>query len=55
MLWGELLGCTDRDAIVQNYMVGLGGGDVRPQHLVEILDDILDRTVSGPPVFKEVG
>jgi len=55
VLWGELLGCTDHDSIVQNYMTGLGGGDIRPRHLVEIFDDVLARDEAGAPVFKEVG
>jgi len=40
---------------VQGYMVGVGGGDVRPQHIGEILDDLGGRTEAGAPVFKEVG
>ena len=55
VLWGELLGCTDRDSVVQNYLVGLGGGDIRPRHLVEVFDDVLARESAGAPVFKEVG
>ena len=55
VLWGELMVCADRGSIIQNYMVGLGGGDVRPQHLVEVFEDVLTRDVAGPPVFKEVG
>ncbi len=36
-------------------MTGLGGGDIRPRHLVEIFDDVLARDEAGAPVFKEVG
>ena len=55
VLWGELMVCADRSSIVQNYMVGLGGGDVRPVHLVEVFEDALAREVAAPPIFKEVG
>lgn len=55
ILWSEVRGLAPRDALVQSYMIGLGGGDVRPQHLGEILDDIGARREAGPPVIKEVG
>ncbi|MDP6838088.1 MAG: pyruvate ferredoxin oxidoreductase, partial [Planctomycetota bacterium] len=32
VLWSEVRGCAPR-ALVQGYMLGLGGGDVRPQHI----------------------
>ena len=55
VLWGELLGCTDHDSIVQSYLTGLGGGDIRPHHLVEIVEDVIARDEAGAPCFKEVG
>jgi len=36
-------------------MIGVGGGDVRPHHLVEVLEDLRARDAAGAPVFKEVG
>ncbi|MCC6740445.1 MAG: pyruvate ferredoxin oxidoreductase [Planctomycetia bacterium] len=55
ILWAEMRALAGRDAVVQNYMVGLGGGDIRPIHVRQILDDLLAREKSGAPVFKEVG
>lgn len=54
VLWGELRGCGDRDAVVQNYIVGLGGGDIRPEHIGELIDDLAGRDRAGKPFFKEV-
>lgn len=54
ILWGELRGCLDRGVVTQNYIVGLGGGDVRPEHIVEMFDDLAARQRSGKPVFREV-
>jgi pyruvate/2-oxoacid:ferredoxin oxidoreductase alpha subunit len=54
VLWGELRGCVDRNTVVQNYIVGLGGGDIRPEHVGELIDDLAARDKSGKPVFKEV-
>ncbi len=42
------------DTIVQDYLVGLGGGDVTPEALDEIVEDLLQRECSGDPVWKEV-
>ena len=33
VLWSETRGLADPGAVVQNYMAGLGGGDVRPEHI----------------------
>ncbi len=54
ILWSELRALTGSEAIVQNYMLGLGGGDVRPEHLEQVLEDILGRTRSGEPEVMEV-
>lgn len=55
ILWAETRALADAGAIVQNYMAGLGGGDVRPTHLARILDDLAHRERSGEPKFVEVG
>jgi pyruvate/2-oxoacid:ferredoxin oxidoreductase alpha subunit len=55
VLWSELRGCADRDAIVQNYVVGLGGGDIRPEHVSSIIDDARARDRADVPAFMEVG
>ena len=55
IVWSEARGAIAPGTIVQGYMVGVGGGDVRPQHIGEILEDVRGRTEAGTPVFKEVG
>lgn len=55
ILWAEARGVVRHDALVQGYMVGVGGGDVRPGHLGEILEDVGARWETGAPIFKEVG
>ncbi|MEW6250899.1 MAG: pyruvate ferredoxin oxidoreductase [Planctomycetota bacterium] len=42
------------DVLLQDYLVGLGGGDVTPAVLDEIIDDLNARTQPEPPIFKEV-
>ena len=42
------------DVIVQDYLVGLGGGDVTPEVIDEIIDDLAGREKAGEPVWKEV-
>lgn len=54
VLWSESRGCAAHEAIVQGYMLGVGGGDIRPPHVLKILDDLLGRTVSGAPELLEV-
>ena len=40
--------------ILQDYLVGLGGGDVTPEVVEQILDDLNQRTSAAEPVWKEV-
>ena len=54
ILWSELRGAVPRDSLVQNYMVGLGGGDIRPEHLMKLLDDLMQREEAGEPDLVEV-
>jgi pyruvate/2-oxoacid:ferredoxin oxidoreductase alpha subunit len=53
VLWGEVSSIAGRDKLVQNYMAGIGGGDVRPQHIKEIITDIRGRKEAGTPVIME--
>lgn len=43
------------DVLVQDYLVGLGGGDVTPQVIDEIIDDLSARKKAEDPIWKEVG
>ncbi|MBW2526113.1 MAG: pyruvate ferredoxin oxidoreductase [Deltaproteobacteria bacterium] len=54
VLWGELHATAARKALVQGYMMGLGGGDIRPQHLEGVIDDIAGRGRAGEPHIVEV-
>jgi pyruvate/2-oxoacid:ferredoxin oxidoreductase alpha subunit len=54
VLWSELRGLAAPGAVVQGYLLGLGGGDVRPEHLVEVVRDAAARRIATPPVFQEV-
>ena len=40
--------------ILQDYLIGLGGGDVTPKIIEEVLDDLAGRDESGEPIWKEV-
>ena len=55
VLWGELRALAPREALVQDYLVGLGGGDIRPRHLEALFDDLLAREHAEAPLLKEVG
>jgi pyruvate/2-oxoacid:ferredoxin oxidoreductase alpha subunit len=55
IFWNEVA-TTLRDgkAIVQGYVVGLGGGDVTPTVIDEIVTEFSGRDKAGEPVWKEV-
>jgi pyruvate ferredoxin oxidoreductase alpha subunit/2-oxoisovalerate ferredoxin oxidoreductase alpha subunit len=53
VLWGELRNLAPHEAIVQNYLAGLGGGDITPQHLINITTDLAQRLKEGEPAFVE--
>lgn len=54
VLWGETRGLAGQSTVVQNYMAGIGGGDVRPEHLQNMLADLRPRQVAGLPTMMEV-
>ncbi len=41
------------DVLLQDYVVGLGGGDVTPAMIGEIIDDLNQRSQSTAPIWKE--
>ncbi|MBK9118035.1 MAG: pyruvate ferredoxin oxidoreductase [Phycisphaerales bacterium] len=56
IFWQEIalsLRCRP-EVLVQDYLVGLGGGDVTPEMIHEIVDDLQGRTTASPPVWKEL-
>ena len=54
VLWGEVRGFADSDAIVQSYMVGVAGGDVRPEHIINLLTDLQQCQTATAPKIVEV-
>ena len=42
------------DLLVQDYLVGLGGGDVTPDYINEIIDDLAARDTEVEPIWEEV-
>ncbi|HEX5133167.1 MAG TPA: transketolase C-terminal domain-containing protein, partial [Candidatus Krumholzibacteria bacterium] len=55
VVWAESRSLVDPHTIVQNYLVGLGGGDIRPEHIERIIEDVSSREAAGAPVFMEAG
>ena len=55
VLWSETRGTLGGDTVVQNYMIGLGGGDIRPGHITKVIADIAKRDEAGEPQIMEVG
>jgi pyruvate/2-oxoacid:ferredoxin oxidoreductase alpha subunit len=53
VLFGEIARLAGPDTVVQNYLAGIGGGDIRPEHLELILADLKGRQRAGSPVFLE--
>ena len=54
VLWSEARACAPAGCMVQNYIVGLGGGDIRPRDIERILTDLTTREVAGEPQILEV-
>jgi pyruvate/2-oxoacid:ferredoxin oxidoreductase alpha subunit len=56
VFWGEIAASLQsrQDVLLQDYLVGLGGGDVTPDLLSDILDDLNKRESAGEPQMIEV-
>jgi pyruvate/2-oxoacid:ferredoxin oxidoreductase alpha subunit len=54
VLWSETRGTVPAGCVVQNYIIGLGGGDIRPQHIAEMLEDLASRDESREPQIMEI-
>jgi pyruvate/2-oxoacid:ferredoxin oxidoreductase alpha subunit len=54
IFWLEMCGAllSRHDLILQGYLAGLGGGDVTPDLIEDILTDLQSRSESGEPVWK---
>jgi pyruvate/2-oxoacid:ferredoxin oxidoreductase alpha subunit len=55
VLWGEVRGQAEPGTIVQGYVIGVGGGDVRPEHVAAAVADLSARDSAGRPVLMEAG
>ena len=54
VLWSESRAAAPSGALVQNYVVGLGGGDIRPEHVDGLIADLRSRDEAGRPEIVEV-
>ncbi|MDH5760949.1 MAG: pyruvate ferredoxin oxidoreductase [Gemmatimonadota bacterium] len=42
------------DVVIQDYLVGIGGGDVTPGLIEDVLEDLRGRERAGPPVWTGI-
>jgi pyruvate/2-oxoacid:ferredoxin oxidoreductase alpha subunit len=54
VLWSESRGTVPRQSLVQGYVLGLGGGDIRPEHITDLLDDLCEKSEATEPEIVEV-
>ena len=56
IFWQEIMTTLRKrpDVLVQDYLVGLGGGDVTPRIINNIIDDLAQREEADEPIWKEV-
>ncbi len=57
IFWSEIAATLRgrSDVLLQDYIVGIGGGDVTPMTIDDIADDLAARTTPEEPLWKEVG
>jgi pyruvate/2-oxoacid:ferredoxin oxidoreductase alpha subunit len=53
ILWGEVRALAEPGALVQNYLAGMGGGDIRPEHVTGMVENVLRRSSAGEPEVVE--
>jgi pyruvate/2-oxoacid:ferredoxin oxidoreductase alpha subunit len=54
ILWGEVRGAAREAKLVQSYMLGMGGGDIRESHIAGLVRDLASRDVAGAPELVSV-
>jgi pyruvate/2-oxoacid:ferredoxin oxidoreductase alpha subunit len=56
IFWQEIRACMQGqgDRLVQGYLAGVGGGDVVPEMVNEVVDDLSQRAEAGDPVWKGI-
>jgi len=53
ILWQDVRALAAGATVVQSYMAGVGGGDVRPEHIAKMLADLAPRKTAGAPAVME--
>jgi pyruvate/2-oxoacid:ferredoxin oxidoreductase alpha subunit len=53
ILWDDVRSLAGPGTVVQGYLAGLGGGDVRPEHIEKMLADLDSRNAAGAPAVME--
>ena len=54
VLWSDSRVFADPGTVIQDYLAGMGGGDIRPEHIVAMLADIEKRQTAGAPMLMEM-
>ena len=56
IFWQEVRACLQGqgDRLVQGYLTGVGGGDVVPEMVHEVVEDLTRRESAGAPVWKGI-
>jgi pyruvate/2-oxoacid:ferredoxin oxidoreductase alpha subunit len=56
IFWQEIRACLQGqgERLVQGYLAGVGGGDVVPETVNEVVEDLSLRTEAGDPVWKGI-
>ena len=56
IFWQEVRACLQGqgDRLVQGYLTGVGGGDVVPATVREVVEDLSQRSAAGSPVWKGI-
>lgn len=55
IFWGEVAATLhDTDVLLQNYIVGIAGGDVTPAVIDNVIDDLDERVTASDPQWQEV-
>jgi pyruvate/2-oxoacid:ferredoxin oxidoreductase alpha subunit len=55
IFWSEVAATLhDNDVVLQDYIVGIAGGDVTPGVLENIIDDLGERVIAAEPQWQEV-
>jgi len=55
IFWGEVAATLQGgpDVLLQDYLIGLGGGDVTPENINAIIDDLKHRETASDPQWKD--